>query len=246
MRAGRAGSSAVPDGPDRVGGPLAAVELRVGLLFAITAVALPAPVFAVWGGLVPPVERRFEAGLSVVHALTAFSFAGVIYCLYDVGWLLRRWKAVAAAVCVTTAANLATGAVEQHPFHMIAMKYLSTTGLHYYATATSGVMLGFGVAFVLLLAVRLGPSRRPGGPLRLRGDGGAARGLDQDRPHVRRPLHHRVHAAAPALGAERAPDTYGKALRLAVGCIGGALSLLAYLSLLDPLMRMLRRLLGSE
>ena len=216
--------------------PIASVVLwrrstwRVGLIFALIAAGLPTPIFLAWGGLVPPAERRFEAGLSIAHGLTAFSFAGIIYCLYDVGWLIRRWKVVAAIVALTTAANVATGAITQHPFHMIAMKYLSPTALHYYALTTSGdharlrprVLRPAG-------AVRLGSPRRPGRAVRLHHGGGPARGLDQDCPHVRRPLHRDVDPPARAPRHRAPPDTYGKALRLALGCLGGALSLRAYL-----------------
>jgi hypothetical protein len=204
---------------------------RVGLIYGLLAAAVPAPVFLAWGGLVTPSYLDVETGISVPHGLFALSFAGVVYCIYDVGWLLRRPALAAAVVAATTAANLLTGWLTQYPFHMIAMRLLGPTALHYYARVAPGLMLGFGLLFLVHLARVAYEGRDDPAALFLCL---ATLLLIGASAKITTPFIGRyIVTALPILlilAAERAPDTYGKAARLALGCVGGVVSLVACLT----------------
>jgi hypothetical protein len=217
--------------------PLASVALwrrrtwKVALIYGALGVGVPAPVFFIWDGLVPPFMQAEESGLSLAHGLSAISYAGVIYCLYDVGWLLRRPVAVALVVAACIALNVATGTLDHVPFLRVAMRNLSPTALHYYGLVASGVMLGFGLAFLLHLA---------GMAFERRGDAvdlflcvASAILLAAPAKIVHMFAGRYIATSIPLLlilGTERSPDTYGKAARLALGCLGGLISLRVYLA----------------
>ncbi|HEY2156419.1 MAG TPA: hypothetical protein VGH33_12365 [Isosphaeraceae bacterium] len=202
---------------------------KVGLLFAISGLVLPVPMFLIWGGLVPPRSQSGEVGISVANCLVAFAYAGVLYSLFDVGWILRRPLTFAVIVAATTAANVATGFAEHYPLHVTAIRNLSPTVLRLYGLTASGVMLGFGVAFVAELA-RFARDRLDDPADRFVVAATALLLLSTIKNARMFPGRY-IATVVPLLlilGVRRAPDTYGKAVRLAVGCILGMISLAAY------------------
>jgi hypothetical protein len=200
----------------------------VGLIYALLGVAVPLPVFLVWGGLVPPRTQAIEAGLSAEYALFAFSYAGVAYCLYDVSWILRRWRGFAAAVALGALANVAAGAFQHYPFHVTAARALSPRWLELYGLATTGAMLGFGAGFLALLASFAWQYRGdPAGLFACAAAAGLLAGSARGHMFAGRYIATSLPLLV-VLAAGRVPDTYGKAARLAVGCAGGVVALLAY------------------
>ncbi len=202
---------------------------KVGVIYAICGLILPAPMFLTWGGLVPPETQGGETGLSVANCLVAFAYGGVLYSLFDVGWIVRRPLAFGAIVAATTVANLVTGFAEHYPLHVTASRNLSPAMLHIYGLVTSGVMLGFGVAFIAEL-VRFA-RQRIDDPADRYLAAATALLLFSTIKNARMFPGRYIATAVPMLliiGVGRAPDTYGKALRLAVGCVLGMISLRAY------------------
>jgi hypothetical protein len=116
--------------------------------YAASALALPAVVFAIWGGLVPPETAWVGGGASPRNGALALSYAGLIYAIYDVRWIVRHRVAFALIVAAATAANLGLGVVELIPLKTLAWLYLPARAVPYYARASCGVLLGFGAAFL--------------------------------------------------------------------------------------------------
>jgi hypothetical protein len=202
---------------------------KVGLLYAISGLILPVPMFLIWGGLVPPRSQAGEVGTSVANCLVAFAYAGVLYSLFDVGWIVRRPLTFAAIVAATTVANLATGFAEHYPLHVTAIRNLSPSMLRIYGLTASGAMLGFGVAFIAELA-RFARARFDDPADRFLAAATALL-LFSTIKNARMFAGRYIATVVPLLlivGVSRAPDTYGKAFRLALGCILGMISLAAY------------------
>jgi hypothetical protein len=116
--------------------------------YAVSALALPAVVFAIWGGLVPPATAWVGGGVSPRNGALALSYAGLIYAIYDVRWIVRHRVAFALIVAAATAANLGLGVVELIPLETLARLYLPARAVPSYARASCGVLLGFGAAFL--------------------------------------------------------------------------------------------------
>jgi hypothetical protein len=220
-------------------GPIAALLMmrraiwRPALAYTVVAIGLPTPMFLLWGGLVPPVfaAQHQEGGISLAHGLMALSYGGVCYCLVDIAWILRHWGVTAAVIALTTAVNVATGMLDHTPMRMTAVRLLSPTALHYYGLVASGAMLGFGVAFLVHLA-RIAWRRRDDA-VELYLATATAMLLAAPAKILHLFSGRYIATALPLLlilGTERAPDTYGKALRFAIGCLAGLVSLHGYLN----------------
>ena len=197
--------------------------------FVVSSVAVAAPVFLAWGGLVPPAIVRVS-GISIAHGILSFSYAGLVYCLYDAGWLLRGWRSKLAVIALAVALNLAFGFLRLVPFLGVAMRYLSPGAMQLYARAGCGAMLGFGILFVAQMG-RMAWERRHDAFF-LFACAAAAALLAAPAKNAELFVGRYILTAVPLLmiiAAERAPDTYAKAVRLALGCVGGAFSLYAYL-----------------
>lgn len=215
--------------------PLAALVLwrrdtwPVVVAYIAGSAAVAAPIFLAWGGLVPPNEARIS-GLSLAHGVLSYSYAGFVYCIYDARWLLRDWAPKLAVIAAAVAVNVAFGFLKLVPFLGAVQPYLSPVALTYYARAGCGVMLGFGLLFVVHLA-RMARERRDD-RFFLFMCASSVLLLATPAKNAELFLGRYIMTALPLLvmiGAERGPDTYGKAARLALGCLGGAISLTAYL-----------------
>jgi 4-amino-4-deoxy-L-arabinose transferase-like glycosyltransferase len=206
---------------------------RVPAVYLLLALAVPAPMFLEWRGLVPPLTRFVGEGISIVHGLLAFCYAGLIYCLYDVSWLARRRLLNAALIALAIGLNVSLGLLTRLPFHDLAHHYLPPGVRPYYGLVGCGAMLGFGIIFLGLL-IHLVWERRDdpflvflclASVLLLAGSAKTN--------HIFASRY--IATALPMMviiGTERAPDTYGKAARLALGCVGGMLSLASDLTLI--------------
>jgi hypothetical protein len=76
-------------------------------LYMGAAAALPAFVFAVWGGLIPPEETVYYAtrSLAIDHGLLALAYAGVICLLLAPGYLKVPWKVALAVFLLPSVLN---------------------------------------------------------------------------------------------------------------------------------------------
>ncbi len=219
--------------------PFAAVVLwrratwRVVAVYVLFALAVPAPIFLAWRGLVPPQTQYVGEGISIVNGLLSFFYAGLVYCLYDVSWLARRRLLNTAVIALAIGLNVSWGLLRRLPFHDLANRYLPPGVRPYYGLVGCGAMLGFGIIFLGLL-VHLVWERRDdrflvflcvASVLLLAGSAKTN--------HIFASRY--IATALPMMviiGTERAPDTSGKAARLALGCLGGMLSLASDLTLI--------------
>jgi hypothetical protein len=207
--------------------PLLALSSRAAwpVLIAYGAAALPLPavVFAIWGGLVPPKTQYVEHGITIVHGMLSFGYAGVAYTIYDPRFLIRpRYLALIATSIVL---HMYFRYSEVLPSIVIVTHHLPSSLVPYYAPAGSGLIIGLGccifaelwrigltsgddhqlrylcaIAFLLLLT-----------PLRINH-------LFSSRYMI---------PALPLLlliAESRAKDSFGKSLRMGAGCVLGLLS----------------------
>jgi hypothetical protein len=197
--------------------------------YAAAAVALPAVVFAIWGGIVPPGTAWVGGGVSPRNGALALSYAGVVYALYDVRGIVRHRVEFALIVVGAMAVNLALGLVTLIPMKTLAELCLPAWAVPAYARAACGAMLGFGAAFLAHLG-RLA----------------AARKGDSDYLYLCAALvlilstclkvthmfsGRYVAPVVPLLvlvAAEGTADSYGKVARMALGCLVGLLVLATY------------------
>jgi hypothetical protein len=118
--------------------------------FAASGLAMPAAVFAVWGGLVPPHTEAVGHGISVPYGLLSFGYAGAMYSLFDARFFLRpRGLAIVVASVLV---HLALDLREVEPSSTGAMLVLPGWLLAYFVPATCGALIGLGICLGVELA----------------------------------------------------------------------------------------------
>ena len=126
---------------------LALLERRLlapAAAFFVLAVGIPAPLFLIWKGFLPPAQV-LHPGFSLVHGLLSFAYAGVCFVLLGARsrWLSPKWAL--ALVAATVLANVWLGGFAIAPFRSLAERYLSTRELTLYGNLAGSVFLSFGV-----------------------------------------------------------------------------------------------------
>jgi hypothetical protein len=112
---------------------------------------MPAAVFAVWGGLVPPQTQGVGRGISVTYGMLSFAYAGAVYSIYDPRFFLRaRGLAIIAASVLV---HLVWDIREVIPSSTGAMRILPGWLTPYFVPATCGFLIGLGICFLIELAV---------------------------------------------------------------------------------------------
>lgn len=126
--------------------------------FVASGLAMPACVFAVWHGLVPPRTQGVGQGISVAYGMLSFGYAGAVYSIYDARFFLRRrgLAIVAASVLV----HLALGLREVEPSSTGAMLVLPVWLRAYFVPAACGALIGLGICLVVELAETAWANRR--------------------------------------------------------------------------------------
>ena len=117
--------------------------------FVAAALAVCAPMFAVWGGLVPPSITRVSRGLVPAYAVLGAAYAGVIMAVLAPRYLdvPRRW--LAAALVGGLMVNEITHVVEITPLTSVVARFLSPSLVAVYASLVSGVLFGAALIFVV-------------------------------------------------------------------------------------------------
>lgn len=201
---------------------------RVAIAYALGAAVIAAPVFLAWGDIVPP-SKAGSSGFSFRNGALSLAYSGLAYTIYDATWLRSGWGRKLAVIAAVTALNLAFGFLALVPF-LGSVYRLPPRVLEYYARAGCGLMMGFGLLFAADLAVAAWRRRDDRFFLLLAAT--AAVLIAAPAKNTEMFAGRYVITALPLLiflAAERAPDTYGKAARLALGCAAGARSMHAYL-----------------
>jgi hypothetical protein len=126
--------------------------------FFASALAMPAAVFAVWGGLVPPQTQAVGRGISITYGMLSFAYAGAVYSIYDPRFFLRlRGLAVIVASVVV---HLAFDIQEVVPSSTGAMRILPGWLIPYFIPTTCGFLVGLGICFLIELAEIAWEARR--------------------------------------------------------------------------------------
>jgi hypothetical protein len=118
--------------------------------FVASGLAIPVPLFVLWGGLVPPAAQFVSHGISVTYGMLSFSYAGAVYSIYDPRFFLRlRGLAIIAASILV---HLALDIREVVPSSTGALRVLPEWLIPYFIPATCGFLIGLGICFLIELA----------------------------------------------------------------------------------------------
>ena len=127
-------------------------KLRVpAAIFFVTACASALPLFMIWRGLLPPSQHVVHAGLSVVHGLASFGYAGFCFFLLAPR---HRWlsaKVIIALVVLTIVVNASLGAFVVYPVHSVIQRFLPPVLIPAYGELAGSLFLSLGVVFLAAL-----------------------------------------------------------------------------------------------
>jgi hypothetical protein len=127
-------------------------------VFAASALAMPVPIFAIWGGLLPPAAQYAGRGISITYGLLSFAYAGAVYSIYDARFFLRlRGLAIIAASVVV---HLVLDIQEVVPSMTGAIRVLPEWLIPYFIPATCGFLIGVGICFLIEIAETAWECRR--------------------------------------------------------------------------------------
>ncbi len=125
--------------------------IRPAAIAAVTILGLAAPLFFTWKGLVPPSHHSVQQGVSIVHGLLSFGYAGV--CLLLLGsritWLPP--KTTVALFVLTVTANLAVGSLELYPIRSFTARFFPETWFTLYGRLCGSLFLSVGAMFLIIL-----------------------------------------------------------------------------------------------
>jgi hypothetical protein len=124
------------------------LRLMSAVVLGVVAVAPPAAVFFIWGGLVPPKVATVGAGISVSHGILSFSYAAILMLIWAPRWYGLRWQFHLAILIAAVAVNAALGLIVITPMLPVATRLLPGFGLTLYTWAASGVFLSLAVMFL--------------------------------------------------------------------------------------------------
>lgn len=134
---------------------LAVVERRLrtaATLFCVVVIALSAPQFVVWRGLVSPTQQALvQRGLSATNAVLSLGYAGLCFVLLAP---MTRWASLRMAVVLVTLAialNAAFGVVTLEPLRGVLQRFVPAWLLAWYGTLVGGLFLGWGLLFLTWL-----------------------------------------------------------------------------------------------
>ena len=129
-------------------------DLVSTILIVLIAVVIPFPVFAIWGGLTPPLAASAGEGISFANGIMAFGYAGIFMLIIAPAWLVRPSLAVAATVgAACVAVNIAIGLVKIAPLASVARRILPATFFPLYEGSCGAIWLTLAVWFVGSLMV---------------------------------------------------------------------------------------------
>lgn len=129
------------------------VRLRwAAALALLLALAVPAPVFLLWGGLVPPAVAFVAGAIKPEYGALGLAYSGVFVLILAPNYLVTRWKtilpvSIVAAITVTLAGGLSievAAGVARHLPPMLARVF---------QFGVTVVLVASGVAFILASGV---------------------------------------------------------------------------------------------
>jgi hypothetical protein len=203
---------------------------RPALVAGLTAAALLAPVFIAWGGFAPAITTllRRDSVFSMHHATFAFGYAAILSAVIAYRYFVLR----ARDILFSAAAGLLVAelfGVESRPLWSVASRVLSSELLWVYEHAAPAVVISAGLLF---LTSTIRHFLAATDPLWRASAIGLVAGLASLGAVTYSFSGRYVVVLAPLIAVVLYPhrrDDWLSALLLAIGYIGGAVSLLAYL-----------------
>jgi len=133
-------------------------ELVLLLTFTLFASAVPLLVFAVWGGLVPPLVGSLQSGLNLYYPLLGFGYAGVFTLFLAPRWF--RLNRPILGGCFVIAAvgvgiNVWTRTVQHLPMASVATPLLGPASADFVALAFPVLFVVFGLFFLASALIHL-------------------------------------------------------------------------------------------
>lgn len=124
------------------------------IIFLITAIIFPAPLFLVCKGFLPGshafIARDF---FSIPHAVMSFGYAGILVLILAPKWFHFKWKYLYLLAPVALFIFLTKG-IRQIPLHTLANHFLNDQAFQIYAILASLALIIFSLIFLLSLCCR--------------------------------------------------------------------------------------------
>jgi len=128
-------------------------------IFVGTASAIAIPLFVIWGGPLPPSQHSAEEGLSVVHGLISFGYAGICFILLGARSKWLPSNVVLGLVALTFIANASFGALALYPVQSMVARFLAPSLMPMYGNFFGSLFLCCGVVFLAILLRMIWESR---------------------------------------------------------------------------------------
>lgn len=140
--------------------PLLAVRNRRNwvniLVFFTASIVLPAIVFYIWGGIVPPSHQRSNyipvGGLSINYGLLSYSYTASVFLIYAPKWFSLKLKTSIGVIAVTVISNFIFGYINITPAYSVVHNILPEFMVTLYSKVVSSILASFGVLFFLATA----------------------------------------------------------------------------------------------
>jgi 4-amino-4-deoxy-L-arabinose transferase-like glycosyltransferase len=125
-------------------------------IFIVSAVAICAPVFYIWKGLVPPHQAVIsEGGLKIWHGVLAFAYAGIIVVLLVPQWFRLNKRIVLGLLALWVfygVLNLVWWQVGYMPSYYLLASFLPAAFMKVYPYLVSPLLMVFSTYFIVHLA----------------------------------------------------------------------------------------------
>ena len=134
-------------------------KMVVLAVYSLAAAILPAWLFYIWGGLVPPYTAKTVQGLALAHAMLSFGYAAVPMALIAPSWFhLRRAWMLGSTVPVFVA-NAVFPMIRITPAFTLATRVLPPAGVAPYSWVLSSAIVAAAVLLIVASLVRVWENR---------------------------------------------------------------------------------------
>lgn len=137
-------------------GVIALFERRLrwpALAGAVLTIAVPLPIFLLWGGLVTP-HVAFVGGIDIAHGALAYAYMGVTVLILAPAWYLPRWRWTLGAGVIGGVIGLTLGGLNFTVAAGVAHR-LPPVLASLFQWGVSVALIGGGVAFIVASAVNV-------------------------------------------------------------------------------------------
>ena len=118
------------------------------ILFVIISLILPAMVFTVWRGLVPPRTGYVGDGIAPMHGLLAFTYAGCVMLVWSPAWFQMNFSFVVTIIAISCLGNAVVGFGQYEALHSLAIRFISPQMMPIYGRLVWGGLVSLGLIFL--------------------------------------------------------------------------------------------------